>query len=414
VEQGASPFFCIFCIFSFFTIYFYVNINKERIYLDYSASTPLDDEVFEVIHANLRGTFGNASSIHSYGRAAKVVLEESREKIARSIGAETSELFFTSGGTESDNHALVGRALAQRRSCGNDHIIVSSIEHHAVLDCAEYLRELGFRISIVPVDHDGFVHADSIENLITDKTCIISVMHANNETGAIQPVKEIAALAKKHGIPFHSDTVQTIGKIPVNVNDLGVDLIAISAHKIYGPKGIGALYIRQGTELDAFLHGGSQERKNRPGTENVPLIAGFAKAIERAEEIREKMYASAVRLRSGLLGIITSTCQGVITNSDETRSLPHILSISLDPSFYEIESETLLLNMDLRGVAVSSGSACTSGSVQPSHVLLAMGRDTKTTQTTVRFSFGKFTTIEEVKRAGETYCSIVQSFLKKK
>ncbi len=389
-----------------------MNNSKHHIYLDYSATTPLDDEVSEVIRMHLRDTFGNASSIHSFGRTAKALLEENREIIARSIGAETSEVFFTSGGTESDNHALIGRALAQRRTSGKDHIIVSAIEHHAVLDCAEYLRTLGFRISTIPVDQNGYVHPDEIEKLITDSTCLISVMHANNETGAIQPVKEISAVTKKYGIPFHSDTVQTIGKIPVDVNDLGVDLLAVSAHKVYGPKGIGAIYIRKGTDLDPILHGGAQERNTRPGTENVPLIAGFAKAVERAEQNRDTLFTSALQFRTELLGIITSSCKGVINNSSGTQSLPHILSISLDPSFYEIESETLLFNMDLRGVAVSSGSACTSGSVQPSHVLMAMGRDIKTTQTTVRFSFGKFTTIEEVKSAGNTYCSIVQSFLK--
>jgi len=405
--------FCLFWFSLIFLIYFYVINNKQHIYLDYSATTPLDTEVAEVVRLHLNETFGNASSVHAFGRSAKVVLEESREKIARSIGADTAEIFFTSGGTESDNHALMGSALSQRRSSGKDHIIVSAIEHHAVLDCAEYLHELGFTISRIPVDSNGFVQPEEIKKLITDKTCIVSVMHANNETGAIQPIQEISAITKNFGIPFHSDTVQTFGKIPVNVNDLGVDILALSAHKIYGPKGIGAIYIRKGTNLDAFLHGGAQERKNRPGTENIPLIAGFAKAIELAENNREKLYTAVSDFRSELLNIIRSSSVGIVLNSIEDRSLPHILNVSLDSTYYEIESETLLLNMDLRGIAVSSGSACTSGSVQPSHVLLAMGRDAKTAQAAIRFSFGKFTTIQEVKRAGETFCSIVQSFLKK-
>ncbi len=383
-----------------------------HIYLDYSATTPLDRSVADVIQEHLKNTYGNASSVHFYGRTAKVVLEESREVIAKSIGAETAEIFFSAGGTESDNHALMGVALSQRRKNGKDHIIVSAIEHHAVLDCAEYLQELGFRISYIPVDENGFVNPNDIEKLITEKTCIVSVMHANNETGAIQPIKEIAEITQKHKITFHSDTVQTIGKIPVHVNELGVDLLAISAHKIYGPKGIGAIYIRKGTEVDALLHGGTQERKNRAGTENIPLIAGFAKAMEVAEQNRDELFLHTVHLKSNLKNKIQSTLDGIIFNSDDERSLPHIVSVSLDSSLYDVESESLLLNMDLRGVAVSSGSACTSGSVQPSHVLLAMGRDAKTTQATIRFSFGKFTTIDEVEKAGEIFCSIVQSLPK--
>ncbi len=383
------------------------------IYLDYSATTPLDPAVADVLQEHLRGTYGNASSVHSFGRTAKVVLEESRETIAHSIGAETGEVFFTSGGTESDNHALVGSALSQRRKTKKDHIIVSSIEHHAVLDCVHYLQELGFRVSSIPVDNDGFADPKDVEGLISHATAIVSVMHANNETGTIQNVKGIAEIAKKNNITFHTDAVQTVGKIPVNVNDLGIDLLSISAHKIYGPKGIGAIYIRKGTDIDALFHGGAQERKNRAGTENIPLIAGFAKAIVLAEKNRDELFTKTTRLRSALKDTIRSSIEGFIFNTPEGNSLPHILNVSLDPSVYDVESESLLLNMDLRGVAVSSGSACTSGSIQPSHVLQAMGRDAKTTQATVRFSFGKFTTSDEVKKAGEIFCSIVESFPKR-
>lgn len=370
----------------------------------------MDEEVVAVIQQQMSENFGNASSIHSYGRSAKVVLEESRETIARFIGAETSEIFFTSGGTEADNHALIGTALAKRRSTGKDHILVSSIEHHAVLDCAEYLASLGFHVTHILVDSNGYISPAEVEKRITVKTSIISVMHANNETGALQPVREISKIAKERNITFHSDTVQTIGKVPVNVNDLGVDLLAISAHKIYGPKGIGAIYIRKGTDLDPLIHGGSQERKNRPGTENVPLIAGFAKAVELAVRTMEKTAVDVAIFRNELLNLINKNCPGIICNSDIERSIPHILSVSLDPVHYNIESETLLLGMDLRGVAVSSGSACTSGSVQPSHVLMAMGYDKHTAQSTVRFSFGKLTTIQEVVSAGDIFCSIVKAF----
>ena len=389
-----------------------MNRNDQHVYLDYSATTPVDVDVLEVINQHMTTTYGNASSVHSFGRSAKVVLEESREKIANIIGAEPAEIFFTSGGTESDNHALLGSAFLHRRTSGKNHLLVSAIEHHAVLDCAEYLRGLGCTISVIPVDAKGYVKPEVVEGLLTEKTFLVSVMHANNETGAIQPIEEIARMSVQHGICFHSDTVQTIGKIPVGVKDLGVDLLAISAHKIYGPKGIGALYIKKGTDLDAILHGGAQERNNRAGTENIPLIAGFAKAIELAEKNREQLYQTAQECKATLAEIIRSSLNGVIFNSDNGPTLPHILSVSLDASRYDVESETLLLKMDLNGIAVSSGSACTSGSIQPSHVLLAMGRDMKTTQATIRFSFGKFTTIQEVKRAGETFCSIVQSFLK--
>jgi cysteine desulfurase len=390
-------------------------VKKEEypIYLDYSATTPIDPQVASVIEMHYRNTYGNASSIHSYGRTAKVVLEESREIIARSIGAETAEIFFTAGGTESDNHALIGTAFAQRRKNGKDHIIVSAIEHHAVLDCTEYLKNHDYHITCLPVNKNGIVNVAELERQIGDNTALVSIMHANNETGVIQPIKEIADLLKENKIIFHSDTVQSIGKIPVKVNDLGMDILAVSAHKIYGPKGVGAIYIRRGTEIDALLHGGSQERKNRAGTENVPLIAGFAKAIELAEAGREELFYHTVKLRTILKDIIQNSISNVLFNSYEGHSIPHIFNISLDSSAYNIESETMLLNMDMKGVAVSSGSACTSGSVQPSHVLLAMGRDPKTTQATIRFSLGKFTTIEEVEKAGRIFCTIAQSFRKK-
>lgn len=388
-----------------------MKTHKEQIYLDYSATTPIDQEVFSVIHSHLDSTFGNASSVHAFGRKAKIILEESREIIAHSIGAETAEIFFTSGGTESDNQALLGTAFVKNKA-GKNHIIVSSIEHHAVLDCAEYAKELGFDVTYLPVDENGVVSIFSVENAITDKTCIVSIMHANNETGILQPIQQVSEITKKLNITFHSDTVQSFGKIPVDVNELGIDILALSAHKIYGPKGIGATYIRRGTELDALLHGGSQERKVRAGTENIPLIAGFAKAVELAQKNRESLYKHVQQLHSTLIEIIRTNVSGIILNSNMTVGLPHILNVSLDSSVYSIESDSLLLNMDLRGVAVSSGSACTSGSVQPSHVLLAMGRDTKTTQATIRFSFGKFTTIEEVEEAGKIFCSIVQDLSK--
>jgi cysteine desulfurase len=386
-----------------------MNIRETSIYLDHSATTPVDPRVLSVIRDHMEHTIGNASSVHAYGRTAKVVLEESRESIARSVGAETSEVFFTSGGTEADNHALVGTALARKRTKGQDHIIVSAIEHHAVMDCAEYLRDSGFSVSSIPVDTGGIIDTDALRKAMRNTTAIVSVMHVNNEVGSIQPLKEIAEIVKAYDCTFHTDAVQSYGKIPFSFHESGIDLAAISAHKIYGPMGIGAIVIRKGTMIDALLHGGAQERKNRAGTENIPLIAGFAMAAEIAKNEQETLYRQAQRQKSLMMSTIASSCDHVIINGAD-RTVPHILSVSLDSNAYAVEGESLLLNLDLKGVAVSSGSACTSGSIQPSHVLLAMGRDARTTQATVRFSFGRTTTDEQVERAVEIFCSIVRSF----
>jgi len=383
--------------------------TDNHIYLDYAATTPLDPRVAEVMVMQLKENYGNASSVHAFGRKAKVVLEESRETIARSIGADTAEVFFTSGGTEADNHALVGAAFAQRRVAGKDHLIVSAIEHHAVLDCVAYLSTLGFCVSYLPVDERGRVQPDVLRELITPRTALVSIMHANNEIGTIQPIEEISTITKEYGIIFHCDAVQTVGKIPVDVAKLGVDLLSMSAHKIYGPKGIGAIFIRKGTPIDALLHGGAQERKHRAGTENVPLIAGFAKAIELADGERTEIYDRVASMRLSLRTKLLQSVPGLVVHGDEQHMLPHILNVSLNSSVYENNDESLLLNMDLRGVAVSSGSACTSGSVQPSHVLMAMRCDERSARSAIRFSFGKYTTIEEVERAGNTYISLIQS-----
>jgi cysteine desulfurase len=390
-----------------------MSSREPSIYLDYSATTPVDPEVSAVIHEQMVHTVGNASSVHAFGRTAKVILEESRERIAASIRAEPSEVFFTSGGTESDNHALVGTALARKRTKGQDHIIVSSVEHHAVLDCAEYLRDLGFSISFLPVDSDGIIDTDALRKALRSSTAVVSVMHVNNEVGSIQPLKEVAEIVHTYDCTFHTDAVQSYGKIPFSVIDTGIDLAALSAHKIYGPKGIGALYIRKGTEIDALIHGGAQERKNRAGTENIPLIAGFAKAVEITDRGRESLYQQVQRQKSLLLKIISSSCNRVLVNGGISTTVPHIVSVSLDASAYDVEGESMLFNMDLKGIAVSSGSACTSGSVQPSHVLLAMGRDVRTTQATIRFSIGRGTTDNEIVRAGETFCAIAQQFERK-
>jgi cysteine desulfurase len=380
--------------------------------MDYSATTPVDPAVAEVIRSSMAGVYGNASSVHRYGRSAKIVLEECRERIANSIGAEPAEIFFTGGGTESDNHALIGVALARKREKKQHHIIVSSIEHHAVLDCAEYLTTLGFSVSYLPVGRTGIIDIEALRSMITRETALVSVMHVNNEVGTIQPIPSVAEIVHQFDCVLHSDTVQSYGKVPLSVAALGIDIAALSAHKIYGPKGIGAIYIKKGTLIDPLLHGGAQERNNRAGTENVPMIAGFATAAELMESRRERLFDSTQRQKSRLLEIINGQLDNIVVNGDHRESVPHIVNISLDPSTCTLEGETLLLNLDLNGIAVSSGSACTSGSVQPSHVLLAMGNGKETTRSTVRFSFGYGTTDEEIERAGTIFCSIVKKHMK--
>ena len=376
-----------------------LNGHAESVYLDYSATTPVDPEVVDAMEPYFSRSFGNASSIHAFGRKTKIVLEESREKIARAIGAEPGEIFFTSGGTEADNHALAGVVSAAKRSHGKHHLIVSSVEHHAVLRCAEYLSANGFDVTYLPVDGYGRVDPDDVRGAIRPETALVSVMHANNEIGTLQPIREIARAAHDHGVVFHSDTVQSAGKIPVDVNDLPVDLLALSAHKFYGPKGIGAIYIRKGIDIDQFIHGGAQERNRRAGTENIPLIAGFAKAIEISRRDMEKNIAHANELRQELQRLLSRRFESILFNGHPVDALPSIVNISFDSTKADIDGEALLLNMDLRGIAVTSGSACSSGSMEPSHVLRAIGRDLKTARASIRFSTGKNTTMDEIRKA---------------
>ena len=382
--------------------------HLQRIYLDHSATTPVDSAVTEAMLPYFSKTFGNASSIHAFGRESKIALEESREKVAGLVGARPGEVFFTSGGTEADNHALFGVAFAAKRKEGKNHLIISAIEHHAVLHAAEYLKTNGFELTVVPVDHDGTVNPDDIRSAIRSTTSIVSIMHANIEIGTIQPIEDIARVVHEHGIVFHSDTVQSVGKIPVNVEKFNVDLLAISAHKFYGPKGIGAIYIRRGIEIDSFMHGGAQERNRRAGTENIPLAVGFAKAAEISKqempEQSERLKGLKERLRSGL----SEKFNCIVFNGHPTGSLPTIVNVSFDSSKIDIDGEALLLNMDLHGIAVTSGSACSSGSMEPSHVLHAIGRDLKTARASIRFSIGKNTTQSEIEKAVEVLGTVVR------
>jgi len=368
----------------------------RSIYLDYAATTPTHPEVVKAMLPYFTDTFGNPSSIYSYGRESKGAVEEARAKVAELIGARDEEIVFTSGGTEADNFAIKGVAYTNE-SKGN-HIITSAIEHHAVMETCKFLERRGFRVTYLPVDKYGLVDPDSVKRAITDKTILISVMHANNEVGTIEPIAEIARIAREAEIYVHTDAVQTVGHIPVDVNELNIDLLSMSAHKLYGPKGIGALYIRKGIRLAPFMHGGEQEKRRRASTENVPGIVGFGKSIELARqdmnEEAERLACLRDRLINGLLERIDHTR----LNGHPVMRLPNNVNISID----YVEGESLVLNLDLDGICTSTGSACSSSSLEPSHVLLAMGLPHEQAHGSLRFTLGKWTTGEEIERVLET------------
>lgn len=379
----------------------------RRVYLDHTATTPLDPRVFEAMRPYFLEKFGNASSIHRYGQEARAALDESRAVLARLINARESEVYFTASGTEADNFALKGVARAMRKR-GKSHIITSKVEHHAVLETCEFLEEEGFSVTYLDVDGYGRVSPDDIRRVMTPKTGLISIMHANNEVGTINPIEEIAAVAKEHGIVFHTDAVQSFGKIPINVATMGIDLLSLSAHKIYGPKGIGAIVIRKGTEIDKFIHGGGQERGRRASTEAVPLAVGFAKAASLMYETMEQENKRLADLRSHMQKVLEERFPYLIFNRHPVHSLPHILNVSFDSSKVDIEGDVLLLNLDLAGIAATSGSACTSGTMKPSHVLLAMGRDEKSARATIRFSMGRSTSLEDLDYVATVLESVVE------
>jgi len=368
----------------------------KKVYLDHTATTPLDPQAAEAMMPYFFEKYGNASSIHSYGQEAKAALDESRDTIAKIVGASSGEIIFVGSGTEATNAALKGLAFAVRNGSGKDHIITNKAEHHAVLETCRSLEEDRFSVTYLDVDGEGLVSPEGVRKAITSRTSLVSVMHANNEVGTINPIKEIAAITKENGIAFHTDAVQSFGKIPVNVDDLGIDLLSMSAHKIYGPKGIGALYIRKGVLLKRLIHGGGQERGRRAGTENVPLAVGFAKAASIVHAARSGEFERLSILRKTFVAELRSRFPSICFNGDASGSLPHIVNVSFDRSKMLIDGEALLFNLDMAGVAVTSGSACTSGSMEPSHVLLAMGRDAETAKATIRFSMGRSTTPDDL------------------
>jgi cysteine desulfurase len=359
-----------------------VGKMKKRIYLDYAGTTPCDPEVIKAMQPYFYDVFGNPSSIHHFGQEAKKAIEEARQSLASALAAKPEEIVFTCGGTESDNYAIEGVAFANEKK-GN-HIITSAIEHHAVSETTKFLEKKGFEVTYVKVDKDGLVDPSDVKSAITDKTILISIMHANNEIGTIQPIAEIGRIARKKGISFHTDAVQTVGHIPVDVNELNVDLLSLSGHKFYGPKGVGALYIRKGTKITRFLHGGDQERGRRASTHNVAGIVGLGKAIEMCQENMAQEAASQTKLRDRLIRTIQQNIEDVRLNGHPDKRLPNNVNIS----FQYIEGESIILNLDLLGIAASTGSACTSSSLEASHVLLAIGLAHELAHGSLRFTFG--------------------------
>ncbi|MGV8111206.1 cysteine desulfurase NifS [Methanospirillum sp.] len=367
--------------------------SQKTIYMDHSATTATDPAVVEAMLPWYSINYGNPSSLYRLARESRTAIEEAREKVAKAIGAKQDEIFFTSGGTESDNWALKGAALALRKK-GN-HIITSAIEHHAITHTCDYLKKQGFEITYLPVDEFGQVRVDDLKSAITDKTILVSVMFANNEIGTIQPIPEIGAACRERGILFHTDAVQVIGNLPIDVESMNIDLLSLSAHKFYGPKGIGALYIRKGVRIDNYLHGGGQEHRKRAGTENVPGIVGLGVAIEKAVSNLEVKTLQIRTLRDALLDRILHEIPNTRLNGHRTMRLPGNINVS----FEFIEGESLLLLLDHSGIAASTGSACSSGSLEPSHVLLAIGLPAEVAHGSLRLTLGLENTNEDISYA---------------
>ena len=359
-------------------------------YMDHSATSPVDPEVLEAMLPYFKESFGNASTLYSLGREARTAMEKARKQVASLIGARAEEVYFTSGGTESDNLAIKG-TISRLKGKGN-HIITSAIEHPAVEETCKYLEKNGYTVTYLPVGEDGIVKMEDLKESTREDTILITIMHANNEIGTIQPIKEIGALAREKGILFHTDAVQSVGKIPVNVEDMNVDLLSISAHKLHGPKGVGALYIRKGVRIDPLFHGGGHERGVRPGTENIPGIVGLGKACQLAEENLYENMEYVASLRDQLIKGVLGSIEQSFLNGHPTKRLPNNANFR----FSSIEGESLILQLDSKGINASTGSACSSNKLEPSHVLMAIGLEEVDAHGSLRISLGKENTPEDI------------------
>ena len=374
----------------------------RRIYLDNNATTPLDPEVFEAMKPYLASDYGNASSIHWFGQNVKAAVETAREQVARLLGARAREIVLTSGGTEADNLAIFGILGAARQI--EKHIITSSIEHHAVMNAGKAIEQQGVEVTYLRVGSEGIVDPDDVGRAIRPETVLISIMHANNEIGTIQPVPEIARIAAEHDIYFHTDAVQSAGKIPLNVEELGVDLLSLSAHKIHGPQGVGALYVRRGTPLRPLLYGGHHERDRRAGTENVAGAVGFGKAAKMAANPAAGEIEGVARLRDQLESGILANVPQVRINGDPQRRLPSTSNLE----FSYVEGEGFVIAMDLKGVACATGAACSSGSLEPSHVMSAIRKTADQARSSIRFSLSRFNTMEDIQHTLEILPGVVE------
>ncbi|MEA0565633.1 MULTISPECIES: cysteine desulfurase family protein [Lysinibacillus] len=381
---------------------------NSYIYLDHAATSPMNGQVIEAMTTAMQQVFGNASSIHGAGREARKYLDDAREVLANSIGAQAGEIILTSGGTEADNTAIFGTVYA--RANEGKHIITTQVEHHAVLHTCEKLEREGFDVTYLPVDQMGRVAVEDVQKALREDTVLVTIMYGNNEVGTIQPIAEIGELLRNHQATFHTDAVQAYGLEAIDVDQLQVDLLSVSAHKINGPKGIGFLYQKTGTPLASYALGGAQEKKRRAGTENIPAIIGFAKAVQVANELREEKRSLYNHFKQIMLDVFSQEKLAFHVNGNEEQSLPHILNISFDG----MEVESFLVNLDIAGICVSSGSACTAGSIDPSHVLVAMfGQGSEELRNSIRFSFGQDLTENDIRRAAEKTAQIVKKLAKK-
>ena len=380
--------------------------NKKRIYLDHAATTPAHPEVVNAMAPYFSEIFGNPSSIHSFGQEARTAVESAREKVAALINAKKDEVVFTSGGTEADNFAIKGAAYANSKK--GKHIITTRIEHHAVTEPCEFLRSSGYEITYLPVDEYGMVNPNDVKKVITPSTVLVSVMHANNEIGTIQPIEEIGKITREAGVYFHTDAVQTAGAIPVDVEKMNVDLLSVSAHKLYGPKGVGCLYIRKGTKMVPFMHGGGQEKNRRGSTENVPGIVGFGKAAELALLELDERQKHLIPLRDRLVRGLREKIKNALPNGHPEKRLPNNASMC----FEFVEGESMLLNLDMEGIAASTGSACSSATLEPSHVLLSIGRPHAIAHGSIRFTLGRMTTAQDIEVVLDVFPKIVDKLRK--